>query len=82
MYALIALAWLGDCSVGIELPTLEVRFQKLTADADCYLGNRALPTLWNATRNFFEVLSLEELSQFESFRTNELHLPTRFKDDG
>jgi len=44
--------------VGIELPTVEVRYQNLKVDAQCYVGNRALPTLWNATRNILEVRGL------------------------
>ncbi|XP_042501406.1 ABC transporter G family member 42-like [Macadamia integrifolia] len=45
--------------VGIQLPTVEVRFENLTVEADCYIGNRALPTLPNAARNLAEsVLSL------------------------
>nr|XP_043614573.1 ABC transporter G family member 35-like [Erigeron canadensis] len=40
--------------VGISLPTVEVRFQNLTIEADCYIGNRALPSLPNAARNAIE----------------------------
>ncbi|KAJ8452102.1 hypothetical protein Cgig2_016683 [Carnegiea gigantea] len=40
--------------VGIKLPTVEVRFEHLTVEADCYVGSRALPTLPNAARNFAE----------------------------
>ncbi|XP_042517769.1 ABC transporter G family member 36-like [Macadamia integrifolia] len=40
--------------VGIELPTVEVRFEHLTVDADCYIGSRALPTLPNAALNLAE----------------------------
>ncbi|ONK80619.1 uncharacterized protein A4U43_C01F19860 [Asparagus officinalis] len=40
--------------VGINLPTLEVRFEHLTVEAKCYIGNRALPTLLNQARNFAE----------------------------
>ncbi|KAK1434146.1 hypothetical protein QVD17_11064 [Tagetes erecta] len=42
--------------VGISLPTIEVRFQNLTIEADCYIGDRALPTLPNAARNIVESL--------------------------
>nr|ASM90224.1 ABC-2 type transporter [Sesuvium portulacastrum] len=42
--------------VGIRLPTVEVRFEHLTVEADCYVGTRALPTLPNAARNFSESL--------------------------
>ncbi|KAK9054719.1 hypothetical protein SSX86_025798 [Deinandra increscens subsp. villosa] len=40
--------------VGISLPTVEVRFENLSIEADCYIGDRALPTLLNAARNSFE----------------------------
>lgn len=40
--------------VGIRLPTIEVRFDHLTIEADCHFGTRALPTLPNAARNMFE----------------------------
>ncbi|XP_076910333.1 ABC transporter G family member 35-like isoform X1 [Bidens hawaiensis] len=42
--------------VGISFPTVEVRFQNLTIDADCYIGDRALPSLPNAARNIAESL--------------------------
>ncbi|KAI3761586.1 hypothetical protein L1987_52006 [Smallanthus sonchifolius] len=42
--------------VGISLPTVEVRFQNLKVEADCYIGDRALPTLPNAARNLLESL--------------------------
>ncbi|XP_057859925.2 ABC transporter G family member 42 isoform X2 [Cryptomeria japonica] len=42
--------------VGIKLPKVEVRFENLTVDAECYVGGRALPTLWNSARNFAESL--------------------------
>ncbi|KAG5537776.1 hypothetical protein RHGRI_025028 [Rhododendron griersonianum] len=40
--------------VGIKLPTVEVRFEHLTIEADCYIGNRALPSLANTVRNIAE----------------------------
>ncbi|XP_061359145.1 ABC transporter G family member 36 [Gastrolobium bilobum] len=40
--------------VGIRLPTVEVRFQSLTVEADSYVGSRALPTLPNVALNMFE----------------------------
>ncbi|XP_057834777.2 ABC transporter G family member 35 isoform X2 [Cryptomeria japonica] len=48
--------------VGIKLPTVQVRFENLTVDAECYVGGRALPTLWNSARNsvesFLDILGL------------------------
>ncbi|CAN6169704.1 unnamed protein product [Urochloa humidicola] len=40
--------------VGIELPTVEVRFEHLTVQAKCHVGSRALPTLLNTARNIAE----------------------------
>ncbi|KAG6598626.1 ABC transporter G family member 35, partial [Cucurbita argyrosperma subsp. sororia] len=40
--------------VGINLPTVEVRFENLTVHADCQIGNRALPSLPNAIRDVVE----------------------------
>lgn len=40
--------------VGIQLPTVEVRFEHLTVEAKCHIGDRALPTLLNTARNIAE----------------------------
>ncbi|XVF24908.1 hypothetical protein REPUB_Repub13aG0168300 [Reevesia pubescens] len=40
--------------VGIKLPTVEVRFEHLTIEANCYIGSRALPSLPNVVRNLAE----------------------------
>ncbi|GAB2228065.1 hypothetical protein Droror1_Dr00009895 [Drosera rotundifolia] len=40
--------------VGIQLPTVEVRFKDLVVEANVYAGTRALPTLPNAARNMME----------------------------
>ncbi|XP_009353552.2 ABC transporter G family member 35 [Pyrus x bretschneideri] len=40
--------------VGIKLPTVEVRYEHLTIEADCHVGTRALPTLPNVARNITE----------------------------
>lgn len=42
--------------VGIDIPKIEVRYEHLSIEGDTYDGSRALPTLWNATINFVEVL--------------------------
>jgi hypothetical protein len=41
--------------VGIQLPTIEVRYENVCVEAECYVGDRALPTLVNAARNALEV---------------------------
>ncbi|XP_023641554.1 ABC transporter G family member 29 [Capsella rubella] len=40
--------------VGIKLPTVEVRFEKVTIEANCHIGKRALPTLPNVALNIAE----------------------------
>ncbi|KAI7987857.1 Pleiotropic drug resistance protein 1 [Camellia lanceoleosa] len=40
--------------VGIDLPTIEVRFEHLNVDAEAYVGGRALPTILNFSINLFE----------------------------
>ncbi|KAL6518259.1 transcription factor [Orobanche minor] len=42
--------------VGISLPTVEVRFENLSVEADCHMGDRALPTLINSATNIAESL--------------------------
>lgn len=39
------------CRVGIQVPTIEIRYENLTVDAKCVVGDRALPTLKNVTIN-------------------------------
>ncbi|KAK8943596.1 Pleiotropic drug resistance protein 12 [Platanthera guangdongensis] len=40
--------------VGMQRPTVEVRFENLTVKVKCHVGRRALPTLANAARNMVE----------------------------
>ncbi|XP_058208543.1 pleiotropic drug resistance protein 1-like [Rhododendron vialii] len=40
--------------VGLELPTIQVRFEHLNVHAEAHVGSRALPTLINFTVNFVE----------------------------
>ncbi|KAH9321632.1 hypothetical protein KI387_016271, partial [Taxus chinensis] len=40
--------------VGIELPTIEVRFEHLNVEADAYFGSRALPSVINFISNLAE----------------------------
>ncbi|CAM0943176.1 unnamed protein product [Alopecurus aequalis] len=42
--------------VGIELPAIEVRYEDLSIEVDAFVGSRALPTLWNASKNFLQGL--------------------------
>ncbi|XP_075663586.1 pleiotropic drug resistance protein 1-like isoform X2 [Castanea sativa] len=40
--------------VGIDLPTIEVRFEHLNVKAEAYVGGRALPTFFNFSVNIVE----------------------------
>ncbi|XP_050212983.1 pleiotropic drug resistance protein 1-like isoform X2 [Mercurialis annua] len=40
--------------VGLEMPTIEVRFEHLNVEAEAYVGSRALPTMFNFSVNIFE----------------------------
>ncbi|GMH11886.1 hypothetical protein Nepgr_013727 [Nepenthes gracilis] len=45
--------------VGIDIPTIEVRFERLNVDAEVYVGSRALPSVFNFVANLVEgVLNL------------------------
>ena len=43
------------CRAGIDLASVEVRFQNLSVDADIAVGARGEPTVLNAYRNKLEV---------------------------
>ncbi|CAL9134814.1 unnamed protein product [Musa textilis] len=40
--------------VGIDLPTIEVRYEHLSIEAETYVGNRGLPTVFNSFINVLE----------------------------
>lgn len=42
--------------VGLEFPTIEVRFEHLNVEAEARVGSRALPTILNFSINLFEVI--------------------------
>jgi hypothetical protein len=66
-------AW-GCGRVGIKLPTIEVRYEKLSVDADVLVGGRALPTLKNASLNFLQgALDSTGLVQSKKTTLNILH---------
>lgn len=64
------IAWVGDDHerflskfkervdrVGIELPTIEVRYENLNVEAEAYVGSRGLPTILNTYANVLEGLA-------------------------
>ncbi|XP_027181512.1 pleiotropic drug resistance protein 1-like isoform X2 [Coffea eugenioides] len=42
--------------VGIDLPTVELRFENLSVEAEAHVGSRAMPTLFNFCTNIVEDL--------------------------
>ncbi|XP_004501294.1 pleiotropic drug resistance protein 1-like [Cicer arietinum] len=42
--------------VGLDIPTIEVRFEHLNVEAEAHVGSRALPTILNFSINLFEGL--------------------------
>lgn len=41
--------------VGLDFPTIEVRYEHLSVEAKTYVGDRGLPTILNSAINVFEV---------------------------
>ncbi|CAK8543696.1 unnamed protein product [Lathyrus sativus] len=56
--------------VGIDLPTIEVRFNHLNIEAEAHVGSRSLPTLTNFMVNIVEVL----LNSFHLLPRRKQHL--------
>jgi len=42
--------------VGLDIPTVEVRFEHINVEAQVYVGGRALPSLLNFFVNVLEVI--------------------------
>ncbi|XP_021277326.1 pleiotropic drug resistance protein 1-like isoform X14 [Herrania umbratica] len=42
--------------VGLDMPTIEVRFEHLNVEVEAYVGSRALPTMFNFSANILEGL--------------------------
>ncbi len=51
-----------QCRVGIAPSTVEVRFEDLHIQAKVFVGARALPSVLNSYRNFFEVSVQQQLA--------------------
>ncbi|XP_028551888.1 ABC transporter G family member 44 isoform X1 [Dendrobium catenatum] len=43
--------------VGIDFPTVEMRFEDLTIEAEAYVGSRSLPSFFNAIMNNLEAIA-------------------------
>ena len=47
---------LFTCRVGVEFPSIEVRYEHLSVEAECeVVEGKALPTLWNSLKHVFIV---------------------------
>lgn len=51
----------GWFRVGLDLATIEVRYEHLSVDAEAYVGGRALPTVFNFLVNILEVIQLIQI---------------------
>ena len=47
-------SFLPTCRVGIDMPTIEVRFEHLKAEAEVRVGTSGLPTVLNSITNKLE----------------------------
>lgn len=47
--------WWPESRLGVEAPKVEVRFERLTVEADVRVGRRAVPTLLNCAVNAAQV---------------------------
>ncbi|KAF3443181.1 hypothetical protein FNV43_RR12862 [Rhamnella rubrinervis] len=64
-------------SVGVDLPTVEVRYQNLFVEADCEIVNgKPLPTLWNTLKSV--LCALTQISGGCKSKVNKLEI---LKDD-
>ncbi|KAK6285958.1 hypothetical protein POUND7_012137 [Theobroma cacao] len=55
--------------VGLELPTIEVRFQNLSVEAECeVVHGKPLPTLWNTIRSAFSALTNVSRCKSQSYK--------------
>ncbi|XWS76714.1 hypothetical protein CRYUN_Cryun01aG0201500 [Craigia yunnanensis] len=55
--------------VGLELPTIEVRFQNLSVEADCeVVQGKPIPTLWNTISSVFSALTKVSRCKSQSYK--------------
>lgn len=55
--------------VGLDIPTIEVRFEHLNVEAGVYVGRRALPTMLNFSLNMLEVIKLDSQIDVKHYQT-------------
>jgi len=55
------------CRVGVEFPSIEVRYEHLGVEAACeVVEGKALPTLWNSLKHVFLVSILKNVMQMKA----------------
>ncbi|KAL8109983.1 hypothetical protein AgCh_025913 [Apium graveolens] len=64
--------WIDSVRVGVEMPTIEVRFENLNveAEAEAFSGSRALPSFVNFNRSLVEDDTAFRSSQFREDHSN------------
>lgn len=55
MYVVIVFFFSKNIRVSLNLPTIEVRFENLSVEAEAYMGSRAQPSILNFYFNLIEV---------------------------
>lgn len=51
-----------NCRVGIKLPTVEVRFNDLSVEAECQvIHGKPIPTLWNTIKGILSVSTINRI---------------------
>lgn len=55
LMTVVSLCLIFNFRVGLDIPTIEVRFEHLNVEAEAYIGSRALPTVFNSCANMLEV---------------------------
>lgn len=58
--------------VGIDMPTIEVKFENVTVEADVNTGSRALPSFINFHIDILEVQKPKSIHLIDVFRTRPL----------
>lgn len=55
----------GLCRLGVEAAKVEVRFERVTVEADVRVGRRAVPTLLNCAVNAAQVRTVRPVTNHD-----------------
>ena len=70
------------CRVNIPFPSVEIRFENVSTEAEVYVGDRALPTLVNYTRNIIDVRIVVDDRHTCTCSADHLHANLSKRDNG